>query len=129
MVLHRKYPLFTFDLDFGINFTRIVAWYPLHHVICVPEKFEVGTSNGLRRYAFTRNILFELLTLTLGSSLYKSTLKLLRPTVTEKCSCQKIHYSTFDLELVVKVTRNVARYPLHHETYAPAQFEVDTFNV
>ena len=28
-------------------------------------------------------------------------------------------------DLWVKVTQNIAQYPLHHVTYAPAQFEVD----
>ena len=31
---------------------------------------------------------------------------------------------TFDLYLGVKITQNVAQYPLHHVTYAPAKFEV-----
>ena len=34
----------------------------------------------------------------------------------------------FDLDLGVKVTQNVAKYPLHHVTYAPAKFEVATPN-
>ena len=29
-----------------------------------------------------------------------------------------------DFDLGVKVTQNVAQYPLHHVTYAPAKFEV-----
>ena len=33
---------------------------------------------------------------------------------------------TFDLDLRVKVTQNVAQYPLHHVTYAPTEFEVTT---
>ena len=34
----------------------------------------------------------------------------------------------FDLDLGVKVTQNVAQYPLHHVTYAPVKFEVATSN-
>ena len=34
---------------------------------------------------------------------------------------KKIHYSTIDLDLGVKVTRNVAQYPWHHVTYAQAK--------
>ena len=30
----------------------------------------------------------------------------------------------FDLDFGAKVTQNVAQYPLHHVTYAPAKFEV-----
>ena len=32
----------------------------------------------------------------------------------------------FDIEPKVKVTENVAQYPLHHVTYAPVKFEVNT---
>ena len=32
----------------------------------------------------------------------------------------------FDLDLGVKVTRNVTQYPCHHVTYAEAKFEVAT---
>ena len=35
---------------------------------------------------------------------------------------------TFDLDLGVKVTRNVTQYPLHHVIYAPTKFEVTTSN-
>ena len=31
-----------------------------------------------------------------------------------------------DLDLQVKVTRNVSQCPLHHVTYAPTEFEVTT---
>ena len=37
-------------------------------------------------------------------------------------------YTLFDLELGVKVTQNVAQYPLHHVTYASAMFKVATSN-
>ena len=39
-----------------------------------------------------------------------------------------MHYLTFDLDLGVKVTRNVAQYPLHHVTYSATKFEVTMFN-
>ena len=35
---------------------------------------------------------------------------------------------TFDLDLGVKVTRNVAQYPLHDVTYSTTKFEVPTSN-
>ena len=35
---------------------------------------------------------------------------------------------TFDLDLGVKVTQNVAQFPLHHVTYSPTKFEVATSN-
>ena len=34
----------------------------------------------------------------------------------------------FNLDLGVKVTRNIAQYLLHHVTYTPAKFEVDRSN-
>ena len=34
----------------------------------------------------------------------------------------------FDLDLGVKVTRNVAQYPLHHVTYPATKFKVATSN-
>ena len=45
-----------------------------------------------------------------------------------RCICKKIYYLTFDLDLGVKVTRNVTQYPLHHVIYAPTKFEVATCN-
>ena len=36
---------------------------------------------------------------------------------------KKIHYLTFDLELGVKVTGNVAQYPLRLVTYSVSKFE------
>ena len=36
--------------------------------------------------------------------------------------------STFDLDLGIKVTQNVAQYPLHHVTYSVTKFEVATSN-
>ena len=35
---------------------------------------------------------------------------------------------TFDIDLGVKVTQNIAQYPLHHVTYAPVKFEVAMSN-
>ena len=45
-----------------------------------------------------------------------------------RCVYKKIHYLTFDLDLGVKVTRNVAQYPLHHVICASTKFEVATSN-
>ena len=45
-----------------------------------------------------------------------------------RCIDKKIHYLTFDLDLGVKVTRNVAQYPLHYVIYASTKFEVATSN-
>ena len=53
-------------------------------------------------------------------------LKLQCPTVYEEMHFQE--NTKFDLVLGVKVTQNIVQYPLHHVTYAPAKFEVATFN-
>ena len=39
-----------------------------------------------------------------------------------------LHENTFDLDLGVKATQNVAQYPLHHVTYSATKFEVATSN-
>ena len=58
--------------------------------------------------------------------MYLQCLKLLGPMVKE------MHYrenTLFDLDPKVKgvkVSQNVAQYPLHHVTYAPAKFDVAT---
>ena len=36
--------------------------------------------------------------------------------------------TVFDLDLNIKVTYNVAQYPLHHVTYTTAKLEVATSN-
>ena len=41
---------------------------------------------------------------------------------------QENTFLTFDLDRTVKVTRNIVQYPLHHVTYAPVKFEVNTSN-
>ena len=40
----------------------------------------------------------------------------------------KAYFFTFDLDLKVMVTQNVAQYPPHNVTYAPAKFAVATSN-
>ena len=41
---------------------------------------------------------------------------------------QEISILTFDLDLGVKNTQNVAQYPLHHVTYSATKFGVATSN-
>ena len=40
----------------------------------------------------------------------------------------KLHYLTFEIDLGVKVTRNVAQYPLHYVAYLGTKFEVARAN-
>ena len=49
---------------------------------------------------------------------------LLHPMVKEKMHLQD--NTLFNLDLMVKVTQNVAQYPLHHVTYLATTFEVAT---
>ena len=53
--------------------------------------------------------------------MHLQSLKLLRQTV-EEMHFQESTVSAFDLDLAV--TQDVAQYPLHHVTYAPAKFLV-----
>ena len=57
--------------------------------------------------------------------MHLQSLKLLQITVKE---VMHLHESTFDLDLGVKVTQNVAQYPPHHMTYAPEKFEATMSN-
>ena len=54
----------------------------------------------------------------------RQNLKLLLPKVYEEMRLQE--NTLFDLELGVKVTRNITQYPRHHVTNAQAKFEVAT---
>ena len=56
--------------------------------------------------------------------MHLQSLKLLRQNVKEEMHLQE--HSIFDLG--VKVTLNVAQYPLHHVTYSDTKFEVTTSN-
>ena len=60
--------------------------------------------------------------------MHLQSLKLRRPKVHEEKHYKKIQYLTFDLDFGVKVTQNVAQYPLHHVTYATTKFEVAMSN-
>ena len=56
--------------------------------------------------------------------MHQQSLILLHPTVKEKMHLQE--NTLFDLDLWVKVARNVVQCHLHHVTYAPTEFEVTT---
>ena len=45
-----------------------------------------------------------------------------------RCILQEIQYLTIGLHLGVKVTQNVAQYPLHHAIYSATKFKVATSN-
>ena len=53
--------------------------------------------------------------------MHQQTLILLHSTVREDAFTKN---TLFDIDLQVKVTRNVAWCPLHHVTYAPTGFEI-----
>ena len=56
--------------------------------------------------------------------MYLQGLKLLHLQVLEDMYLQE--NTLFDVDCGVKVTQNVAQYPLHHVTVAPAKFEIAT---
>ena len=60
--------------------------------------------------------------------MHLQSLKLLRQKLKEEKHLQEIQYLTFDLDLGVKVTQNVAQYPLHHVTNPATKFEVARSN-
>ena len=51
-------------------------------------------------------------------------LKLLRLTVYEEMHLHE--NALFDLDFGVKITQDVAKYPLHHVTYSDTKFEIST---
>ena len=58
--------------------------------------------------------------------IYLQGLRFLRQTVHVDMHLQE--NTLFYLDLGVKVTQNIAQYPLHHVTYLGTKFEVATFN-
>ena len=60
--------------------------------------------------------------------MHLQSLKLLRQRFRRRSIFKKIQYLTFDLDLGVKITQNVAQYPLHHVTYSATKFEVAMSN-
>ena len=122
--------------------TQNVAQYPLHHVNHPATKFEIARSNRLGGDTFTRKFNIWSLTLTLGSRSHKmlpstlyimwpfqlQSLKLLRQKVREEMHLQENSIFDLDLDIGVKVTQNVAQYPLCHVTYSATKFEVATSN-
>ena len=140
--IYKKEHYFTFDLrsrtlTFGQIHKLNVAQYHLHHMTYASAKFLVAMSNDLGGNAFTRNIWVELDLGPRSREVLPSTSCDLCTCKVWSCYCQwlrrciykKIHYFTFDLDpnvKGVKVTQNVAQYPLHHVTFAPAKFDVAT---
>ena len=138
----RKYIISLLILILGQEQTRNVAQYHLHHMTYVPATFEASMYKVLGGIAFTRNILFDL---DPRSRSHKE----LPSTSCDLCTCKflscygkwlrrcitkKINYLTmiprswWPQGQGVKVTQNVAQYPRHHVTYAPAKFDAATFN-
>ena len=125
--IYKKIQYLTFDLDLGVKVTQNVAQYPLHHVTYQATKFEVARSNRLGGDTFTRKYIIwswgqghtkccpvpSTLCDLFSYKVWSCYVKRFR----RRCIYKKIQYLTFDLDLGVKVTQNVAQYPLHHVTY------------
>ena len=127
-----------FDLDLRVKVIQNVAKCLLHHVTNAPREFEVTTSKSLGGEAFTRK--FNIWPWPWGEGhtkccqvpstscnlfsykVWSCYVKRFR----RRCIYKKIQY--MNLDLGVKVTRNVAQYPLHHVTYSATKFEVATSN-
>ena len=129
-----------FDLDLGVKVTQNVVQYPRHHVTYAPAKFDIATSHDWAEDAFTRkyikwpwssgqghtkccpvpSISCDLRTYRVWSHYVKS--------LWRRSIYKKIQYLTFDLDLGVKVTRNVVQYPQHHVTYPAPKFKNATSN-
>ena len=132
-----------YDLDLGVKVTQNVAKYHPHHVTYAPVNFEVAMSNGSGKDSFTRKYIIwpwgiwpwpqgqghmkcclvpstscDLCTGKIWSCYLQNIMR--------RCVFKKIHYLTFDLDLGVKVTQNVAQYHWLHVTYAQAKNEVAT---
>ena len=56
--------------------------------------------------------------------MHQQSLILLHPTVREKMHLQE--NTLFDIDLWVKVSRNVSQYPLHHVNYQTTKYEAAT---
>ena len=133
MVHHRKYPLFTYYLYLGVNVYQNVAQYLLHNMTYAPEKFEVGIPMVKENMQLQDN---TNLTLTLGSRSNKMlfdapppnrmiyALAIIEIAMSnrsgEDAFTRKVQKGTLlDVDLEIKVTQNVAQYPLHHVSYSP----------
>ena len=58
--IYKKYITWPLTLTLGSRSQWNVAQYPLHHLTYAPTKFEVATSKGLERNAFTRKYIIWL---------------------------------------------------------------------
>ena len=113
---------------------------PRHHVTYAPAKLDVAHPMVKEKMHLQENTLFDL---DLGGQGHK----ICCPVPSTSCDLctyrvflsyyvkwfrrrsiyKKVQYLTFDLDLGVKVTQNVAQYPQHHVTYAPAKFDIATY--
>ena len=132
--IYKKVHYFTFDLDL-----RSRTDTKLFFAVYPPAKFEVAMSDSLGGNAFTRKYIIwpwpqgkggqghmkccpELST---SCDLCTSKVWCCYISWLRRCIYKKIHNLTLTLGSG-SVTRNVAQYPWHHVTYAPAKFDVAT---
>ena len=107
---------------------------PSNHMTFAPAKFEVATSNSLGVNAFTRKYIIwpwpsgqghakccPVPSTSCDLCAYRVWIYYVK-SFRRRSIYKKIQYLTFDLG--VKVTQNVAQYPLHHVTYPATKFEV-----
>ena len=127
-----------YSIDLVVKVTQNVVQYPPNHMTYASAKFEGATTDSLGEDGFTRNKIIwpwhwgqghtkccpvpstscDLCTGKIWSCYFQKFMR--------RCIYKKIHYLTFDLDLGVKVTRNITQYSLHHVIYASTKFEVAT---
>ena len=98
-----------FDLDVWV--THNIVQYPLHHVIYAPTKFEY-----VQFMSKCINTEYPLHHLTYVPAKFK-------PALSKGLWMYLQENTLYELDLGVRVMRNVFQYPSHHVTYAPATFE------
>ena len=94
----------------GVKATQNVDQYSLHHVTYAHAKFEVVASKFRRRCIYKKT--YENCCPVPSTSCDMCTCKVWR--LRWRCIYKKIPNLTFDLDLEVNVTQNVAQNPLRH---------------
>ena len=89
---------------------------------CIYKKIHHLTLNPRSRGSWSHEMLPS--ALDIMWPMHQQSLILLHPMVKVKMHLQE--NTLYDLDLGIKVTKNVAQYPRHHVPYAPAKFDVAT---
>ena len=145
MVHFRKSPLYyLWPLPWGQGYTKCCPVPSTSHDLCTCKIWSCYVQLFRRRCIYKNDIIWPL-TLSLGLRSYEVLFSTLKASTSfdlytwnvwrchveglrRICFYKKILYLTFEPDRRVKVTENFVQYPLHHVTYAPVKFEVNTSN-